>query len=127
MKIEVAAEYAARGGIGAGGTDWGLCHWPFFVGYGFLVGSLAATGSKEVLGLAAAAITAFGRQKSRATLATSSGGLLSSGLKRKRVESATSTASALICWNFLKPSSPRISRVVGLWSKAPMEERRVDT
>jgi hypothetical protein len=49
---------------------------------GFLVGSLAASGCMAVLGLAAATITGFGCQKSIATWATSSGGLLRSGVMR---------------------------------------------
>jgi hypothetical protein len=46
-----------------------------------LVGSLAASGSMADLGLAMA-ISALGCQKSMATLATSSGGLLMEGSKR---------------------------------------------
>jgi hypothetical protein len=64
-----------------------LCHRRFcfawVVDYGFLMGPLAESSSMAVLGfVAAAATTVLGRQKSIATLATSSGGLLMSGLKR---------------------------------------------
>src|ERR1700676_1813862 len=68
-----------------GGCRWQRlkpCHRHLVADYGFLGASLAASGSMAVLGLAAATTTALGRQKSDATLATSSGGLLSSGTKR---------------------------------------------
>src|SRR5712664_1115431 len=50
---------------------------------------------------AAAAMTAFGCQKSAATVATASGGLLSSGENRNRTDSVCSTDSAFTCRNFL--------------------------
>ena len=49
----------------------------------------------------AAAIIVFGCQKSAATVATSSGGLLSWGEKRNSVDSVCSTDSAFTCRNFL--------------------------
>src|SRR5258708_678961 len=48
-----------------------------------------------------AIIAAFGCQKSAATVAISSGGLLSSAENRKSVDSAPSTDSAFTCRNFL--------------------------
>src|SRR6266568_1872036 len=88
------------------------------VGFNSDVLAVAALGFK-----AAAAMTAFGRQKSAATLTISSAGLLSSGEKRLSADSVLSTESALTWRNFLKPSSPRISRSVGFLSKPPRELR----
>src|SRR5260370_1331278 len=50
---------------------------------------------------AAAAMTVFGCQKSAATVATASGGLLSSGENRNRTDSVCSTDSAFTCRHFL--------------------------
>src|SRR6266487_1577482 len=95
---------------------------------GYWFGFSAAGFSSDVLAVAAlgfeaAAMTAFGRQKSAATLTISSAGLLSSGEKRLSADSELSTESAFTWRNFLKPSSPRISRSVGFLSKPPRELR----
>src|SRR5262245_44629918 len=76
---------------------------------------------------AEADIMPLGCQKSAEAEATSSGGLLRSGQNRKSGDSACSTASVFMCWNFLKFSSPMISRRVGFLSKPPREVRKDET
>ena len=68
-----------------------------FSAAGFTSACLAAA----ALDFAANAIIALGCQNSADAEATSSGGLLSSGENRKSADSACSTASAFMCWNFL--------------------------
>jgi len=76
--------HAWRIGLQACGRVADRCFaWTASKVYGFLMGSFAAVGSMVLaLGLVVAAIMALGRQKSAATFATSSGGLLISGAKR---------------------------------------------
>src|SRR6266700_4173010 len=74
----------------------GYCFGFSAVGFNSDVLAVAALGFE-----AAAAMTAFGRQKSAATLTISSAGLLSSGEKRLSADSLPSTESAFTWRNFL--------------------------
>src|ERR1700676_697517 len=76
---------------------------PCGYGWGFSdAGFTSAALERGVFDLgAAAASICLGRQKSAATWATSSGGLLSSGEKCMSEDSVLSTISAFMCWNFL--------------------------
>src|ERR1700732_836516 len=51
MNFGTATEVTSAWKIGAGGTDWGLCHWPFFESLGFLGWFFGGDGFQRGLGL----------------------------------------------------------------------------